>query len=210
MYKLKSFIDLDKEEAWLSDMSAKGWFLSRRGSFGGYTFVQADPQRYAYSIDYREFSKNDDYLDYIALFQDAGWLHVAGNRWTGSQYFVPADGNANKRLFSDSASKAARYRRLGQTWLSLFVVYLALFLILTLSPSGGIDLHALLNPAELYYTPGLWEKTGFDFWRAFIFETPFALMRGYGWLAIPVFLGICLYYLLKTRSLGKKTAAATP
>lgn len=203
MYKLKNFIDLDKEEAWLSDMSAEGWFLNNRDSFGGYSFFQSNPQRYNYKIDYREFTHKDDYLDYLMMFQDDGWMHVAGNRWTGSQYFVSTDGDASRELFSDKASKAARYRRLAQMWVSLLAVYIALFVSLTLT--GAVNYEAILNPAELYYTPGLWEKTGLGFWTAFLFETPFALMRGYAWLAIPVFLGFCVYYLFKARSLGKKT-----
>lgn len=206
MFKLKSFLDLDKEEAWLSDLSAEGWYLSKRNSFGGYTFFQADQGRLTYRIDYREFKRNDDYLDYLALFDDAGWIHVAGTRWSGNQYFVPKDMDASKELFSDNASKAARYRRIASYWISLALIYMVFFV--SAAVSGAIDIEAMLNPAELYYTPGLWQKEGLDFVRAFLFETPFALGRGFFWLAFPLFFAFCLYYILKTRSLAKKTVSS--
>lgn len=202
MYIYKSFIDLEKEEAWLSEKSAEGQFLKHRSVIGGYTFFQAEPQRQNYKIDYREFKRSDDYLDYLMLLQDAGWIHVAGTRWSGYQYFVPADGDAHKELFSDNASKAARYRYFGQMWVSLFCVYLALLVVLMLGDS--VNFSAILNPTELYYTPGLWERTGASFWFSFLFETPFAFMRGYAWLFIPVFMVLCLYYILKARSLSIK------
>lgn len=203
MYKIKSFIDLDKEEKWLSDMSAQGWFLGKRGAFGGYSFFQAEPQRTNFKIDYREFTRSNDYQDYQLLMHDAGWIQVAGSRWSGSQYFVPADGDASKQLFSDSASKAARYRRLSQMWITLLIVYLVLLLSLTLN--GLTNFSAFFNPSELYFTPGLWEKEGISFWFSFLFETPFAFMRGYAWLFIPLFMVFCMYYLIKLRSLAHKT-----
>ena len=47
-----------------------------------------------------------------------------------------------------------------------------------------IHLGALANLKELYFTPGLWDKQGVSFLRSFLFETPFALMRGLAWLFI--------------------------
>ncbi len=44
---------------------------------------------------------------------------------------------------------------------------------------------AFLDPGPLYQTPGLWEKTGTDFRGAFLFETPFALLRGLPLLIFP-------------------------
>ena len=40
-----------------------------------------------------------------------------------------------------------------------------------------INLGALVNPKELYLTPGLWDKQSVAFLWSFLFETPFALMR---------------------------------
>jgi hypothetical protein len=61
-----------------------------------------------------------------------------------------------------------------------------------------IDFKAFINPKELYLTPGLWDKTGISFWFSFLFETPFALMRGFAWSFMP--LTIILYLLFGYRS----------
>lgn len=33
------------------------------------------------------------------------------------------------------------------------------------------------SPGMIFLTPGLWDLEGMEFWRAFLFELPFALMR---------------------------------
>lgn len=206
MFKFKSFVDLEKEEKWLTSMAAQGWLLQKRGALG-YSFFKAQPTELRYRIDYREFKNKGDYLDYLALFQDAGWMHVSGTRWSGSQYFVPEDGDVSKEIFSDSASKAARYRRFGNTWLTFFLLYFVFFMVMLMN--GSINIHAMLNPSELFYTPGLWEKQGLDFLRAFLFEMPFAFGRGFFWLVFPLFLIMCLYYMIRAHLLAKKTVVQT-
>src|SRR5699024_1045576 len=57
-----------------------------------------------------------------------------------------------------------------------------------------IDFNAFVNPKALYLTQDLWDKTGSDFWSAFLFETPFALMRGIIWLFIPLMIIFYLYF----------------
>lgn len=34
----------------------------------------------------------------------------------------------------------------------------------------------ILNPKLAFFTPGLWERSGVKFWKAFLFELPFALI----------------------------------
>lgn len=54
----------------------------------------------------------------------------------------------------------------------LFLVYSMLFL-----PD---------SPGMIFLTPGLWEMQGMAFWRAFLFELPFALMRVLPAILFPV------------------------
>jgi hypothetical protein len=204
MFKFKSFLDMEKEEAWLSDMSARGWYFRHRGLLG-YSFSPGTFGRYHYQIDYRDFKTRDDYLDYLALLQDAGWIHVDGTRWSGAQYFTPENRDATQQLFSDNASRAARYRRLSVAWAMILIICVPLLVFAIIQ--GAFTFSALLNPEQFYYTPGLWEKEGLDFLGALLFETPFALGRGY---AIPfvlvlliISLSVSLYYLLKARNLAK-------
>lgn len=202
MHKIKHFINLDKEEAWLRSMSTQGWDFSRRDLFG-YWFYRSDQGERIYRIDYRNFKSKSDYTDYLALFQDAGWEHVEGSTWSGYQYFASREGSADAEIFSDEATRAARYRRIAETWSSAFVVYLALFIIFI--AQGSIDFEALANPAKLYLTPGLWASEGARFWFAFLFETPFALGRGFWWLVLPAFLLVSGCYLFRAWTLGNRS-----
>src|SRR5699024_6085890 len=59
-----------------------------------------------------------------------------------------------------------------------------------------IDFNAFVNPKALYLTQDLWDKTGSDFWSAFLFETPFALMRGIIWLFILLMIIFYLYFVV--------------
>ncbi|MDR1089371.1 MAG: DUF2812 domain-containing protein [Coriobacteriales bacterium] len=206
MFTFKNFIDVEKEEAWLSDMSVKGWYFRHRGLLG-YSFFPGAHGRYHYQIDYRDFKTRDDYLDYLALLQDAGWIHVDGTRWSGTQYFTPENRDATKQLFSDNASKAARYRRLSAAWAMILIICVPL--LVSAIAQGAFTFSALFNPEQFYYTPGIWEKEGLDFLGALLFETPFALGRGYASFFVLALLVISLsvsgYYALKARSLARRS-----
>jgi Protein of unknown function (DUF2812). len=182
MRMFKFFINLDKEEQWLNEQARKGWELT--GKSWGYEFRQVEPKELNFRIDYRHFNNREEFENYRVLFEDSGWKHVAGTKSSGQQYFVRSGEAESAEIFSDEASKAARYQRMSRMWLSLAVVYLPI--IIALATSGAVDASALLQPKELYYTPGLWSKTGTEFWTAFAWETPFALFRGIAWLALPI------------------------
>lgn len=66
---------------------------------------------------------------------------------------------------------------------------------------GWIDLNGISSPKEWYLTPGLWDLEGLPFWWAFLFETPFALMRGIGWLIPIIAILICSVFFIKSRLL---------
>lgn len=114
------------------------------------------------------------------LFEDSGWKHIYGDKDSGKQYFERAKADASEEIFSDSLSKAERNRRLSHVWLGLFAVYLPTLMVFSMN--GIFDYHKMLHPKELYLTPGLWEMAGGQFWRHFLFETPFALARGFSGL----------------------------
>lgn len=200
MRKLKCFIDFAKEERWLEGMSRKGYRLAGVGF--GYNFVPVPPQEATVRVDCRMFHNKSDYADYLALFEDSGWVHLAGSRYSGTQYFQKAGEHAQDDIFSDAGSKAERFRRLAGVWLGLAAVYLPLWVVQM--TTGTVDAGAILNPRLLYYTPGLWEKTGAAFWGAFLFETPFALMRGFGWLLLVALIFVYIGFSLKAHLLYRK------
>lgn len=206
MKKFKFFSNYDKEEKWLSKMAKQGYQL-KSVSFG-YSFYPAPPEQVVIRIDYRTFKNNQDFLNYCTLFEDSGWQHIAGSKQSGSQYFKKINSVGDNDIFSDSFSRAGRYKRLSNMWLSFSVVWLP-FLVVMFT-SDWLKADGFLNPKELYLTPGLWEMSGFNFWRHFLFETPFALLRGFSvffWFIIVLFY---LFYAIKSWCLYKKTLNRGP
>ncbi len=189
MRKCRFSLDLEHEEKWLTEMAKQGLSLSRKTVFG-YEFWQIPPQDTVIRIDYRHFNRPADFEDYRMLFKDSGWEHIAGTESSGTQYFKKTDKEGETQIFSDTASKAARYRRLSSLWLSLALAHLPI--LISLIYSGTVDPLAFLKPRLLYYTPGLWDMTGGSFLDAFLFETPFAIMRGVSWLLLPVLVCLCI------------------
>ena len=175
MRKFKFFINFHKEEKWLESMAAQGWQMKKQ-SFG-YVFESAIPELANIKIDYRHFKNQQHFLEYCTLFEDSGWQHIAGTKNSGNQYFKQAGDCCGEDIFSDDTSRAGRYKRLSEMMLAMFIVFFPLVIISFMQ--GTLGLGAFTNPRELYLTPGLWELSGSEFWSAFLFETPFALMRGF-------------------------------
>lgn len=200
MFKFKLFLDYSKEEKWLNEMAKTGYQLAKVTV--GYHFKQSEPEDACIRIDFRFFRNQADYISYVAMFEDSGWTHIAGTRNTGVQYFKRLSDASNEDIFSDPESRAQRYIRSSRLW-----VYTAIFVLLSMAvllSTGSVNLHALTDPRLFYLTPGLWEKTGDSFWKAFWFETPFALFRAGLIYFYPVSILIYLIAAVKTRLLYRK------
>lgn len=78
----------------------------------------------------------------------------------------------------------------GYTYGSIFLLYF--YIIFS---SNSWSLNNILNIKSWYFTQGLWEMKGMWFWKAFIFETPFVLLRV---LPLFFFLFLGIYYLLRS------------
>ena len=169
---------------------------------------RSEPHSWNYRIDYRTFKNVQDFADYVQLFEDSGWHHIGGTKSTGYQYFVQVRPDVESDIFSDSASKAARYHKQGMALLATAFIFSVI--LATSISSGSINLTSFFHPQDFYLTPGLWEKPGTEFWRAFLFETPFALGRGYLWLlyvfTIVAFLAVALRSYLIGRKLRYSSA----
>lgn len=204
MRKFKFFIDYNKEEKWLNEMAIRGYELIDTSC--GYNFRLAEPKNTIIRIDYRIFKNQDDFNDYCTLFEDSGWKHIAGSKCSGTQYFKKIREDSEDDIFSDAISKAGRYKRLSDMWLSLAVALFPTLVVLIITRS--IHINAMLHPKLLYYTPGLWEMTGLKFWRHFLFETPFAISRGFIWLLIPITMFLHLCVSIKAKILYDKARKA--
>ncbi len=201
MYIFKCFIDYTKEEKWLNEMAKKGYQLINN-SFG-YNFKKVIPEDITYRIDYRTFKSQKDFIDYCTLFEDLGWTHVSGTKSSGNQYFKKISTSSDDDIFSDNISKASRYKRVSNIWLTMALCYFTI--LCSFITNGSIKFEAFINPKVLYYTPGLWDKSGLAFWKSFLFETPFALGRGFLWLIFPICIALYIYFTLKASKLYKET-----
>jgi hypothetical protein len=101
----------EQEENWLASMARQGWHLKSIGFPGIYTFESGDPRDDVYRLDYLKERK--DFDQYLQLFQDAGWEHVADyNFWL---YFRTRNAGATPpEIFTDTTSKILKYRRIAQ------------------------------------------------------------------------------------------------
>lgn len=182
MKKFRLFMDIQKEENWLNKMAKQGWLCRHVSSIGIYHFEQTAATDQVIRIDYQTFKTKEAKNRYIELYEEYGWKHLGG---TGTQYWLkPADGM--DELFSDNTSQKAYLRRLleyyGTSTLIFFVLTIALF----------NNFSQYRNLKDAYFTPGLWDKEGLNFLFAFLFETPFAVLR----FGTPWFFLICLAVLL--------------
>ncbi len=184
----KLFFSIEKEEAWLKEMSKRGWHLEKApGLF--YTFEKGLPEERIYKIDFHTIKNKQDFSDYLALFEDSGWQAVDARLSQQNVYWCAADDGSHKDIFSDNLSVAQRNMR--------FARYSAGALLISLIPFLSLYLSGKLRFANLgYLTPGLWEMSGVEFWTHFWFETPFVLMRTFfGFIPLFFALGIVYNYL---------------
>jgi len=204
MRKIKFFYCFEKEENWLERMAARGWRLKKRGFV--YTFEFVPPEKANIKMDFRIFKRQEDFIEYITLMEDSGWQHLAGTKGSGNQYFMQIADNGDEDIFSDNTSRAGRYKRLSEMMLLCFVICLPFAFTSFITES--IKLEAFINPKLLYYTPGLWETSGFEFWRKFLFETPFALMRGFSWCVTLLLFFSLIFFAIKSWLIYKKAIMA--
>jgi hypothetical protein len=109
VFRMFSAWNDEKKEAWLSEMAGQGWHLrSTRIHF--FTFEKGAPAEVVYKLDYHRL-RSSEREEYVGLFRSSGWEHVC--ECSGWQYFrTPAVAGASPDIFSDTESKAAKYRRL--------------------------------------------------------------------------------------------------
>ncbi|MTB64395.1 DUF2812 domain-containing protein [Streptococcus sp. zg-86] len=194
MKKHKIFVTIPDEEKWINQVQSKGYRLIKVNPYtAAYTFEKVEQLADIpiVRIDYRKFASKQAYFDYLSLFTECGWTLIPGsNRWS-YQYFTHVDNNGDTDIFSDDESRNALYQRVRQQVLTFFTIFIANFTIIFQLSSHHQQ--SVWNLKELYLTPDLWGKSGFDFWLNFLFETPFVLLRSM--FPSLIILGGALFYL---------------
>lgn len=121
-----------RESGWLEEQSRRGWHLASYG-FLVYTFVKGEPKDYIYRFDLAPTGRTQR-EDYLRLFRDAGWEHVAS--CGGWEYFRAQPGTTmSSEIYTDRESRTAKYRRL---LLALVFPALCLMPILTRTAEGTL------------------------------------------------------------------------
>ncbi|MBM7648710.1 hypothetical protein JOC78_001656 [Bacillus ectoiniformans] len=106
-----------QEEKWLRFMAQQGWSLKEYTYFR-YTFEQTEPHDSIYKLDYKA-TKNNDLDDYLAIYQDAGWEHVA--QFAKWHYFkANAETAFTEEIYTDSESQVQKYKGLLKILLLMF------------------------------------------------------------------------------------------
>ena len=124
--------DDEKEEAWLREMSQKGWHFKSVSFSGNYIFEQGEPIDYVYQLDY--FTNRKDMAGYLQIFEDAGWDYLGKmNSW---QYFrQEAIKGQVLEIYTDNTSKAKKYQQI----MIFLVILLPVFLNTIIFVNEGAD-----------------------------------------------------------------------
>lgn len=117
MKQFKIFNEFEKEEAYLNSMAKKGYVFEKYSFWGVYHFLKGEKQNLNIRVDYRIFDNKKDFENYKTMFNDFGWQHISGNTYSGNQYFLSKDKNANSELFSSKESSASRYKKMIKMFL---------------------------------------------------------------------------------------------
>ena len=113
----KCFINYEKEEEWLNEMSAKGFalidfFLCR------YVFADSTPGEFIYRIELLEhFSGHPESQRYLNFMTENGAEHIAfWHRWV---YFRKKAEDGAFDIYSDIDSRVAHYKRVSTLFLCI-------------------------------------------------------------------------------------------
>lgn len=177
MKKCKVFFDIENEEKWLNEQLQKGYCFVNINALGIYTFKKTD-KRYVIRLDYQGSIPKNKFEEYKGIYEDFGWHYMKGLGRSGIQYWQKEDDGQNE-IYSDCQSNSDYYKR----WMN----YSSSLGILSLLFS-----YMLYKDSGLYLAEGLWSMEGTLFWKAFLFETPFVLLRLLPALMVVLF-GISFY-----------------
>lgn len=165
MNKYRTFMDPLKEEQWINDFQAKGYKLKSITWDFIYTFEKSNDD-YVTRVDYQGLLDKNQFEEYVSIHEEFGWQHIRGGRYGMMTQVWSKVPDGNDEIYSDKESKISFYKRYANVASALAIVCI-IYMFLSFQS----------NPSSLFLTPELWDMTGIEFWRAFLFELPFVLLR---------------------------------
>jgi hypothetical protein len=189
MKSVKLFSNIIAEEKWLNKQLQMGYLCSNISGLGVYTFRKINVD-YVIRLDYQNYMSAEKFEEYKTIYEDFGWKHIKGSRFGSIQYWQKLNDGHND-IFSDRESNIYYYKRLMNYSLSLTVMLLMI----------SIMTYKDLN---LYKTQGLWDMERSLFWKAFLFETPFVIIKLFplimcGFFGISYLKAYHQYFMLKEK-----------
>lgn len=191
MNKYRLLADPLKEEKWINDIQKQGYKLKSLSLDFVYSFDKTD-RDYITRLDYQDHMSKAKFDEYVSIHEEFGWEHIRGGRFGMTTQIWSKIPDGNDEIYSDKESKIGFYKRYANMtagFAVLCIIYMMLFL-----PD---------NPGFIFLTPGLWDMTGMEFWRAFLFELPFALFRIFPVILFP-FLAITFFTAYSSMNKAKK------
>ncbi len=108
VWKLTLAYNYEKEEAWLNEMSQKGYQLHKPGLFR-FQFTEGEPGKYQYALEYLDAS-GDKMKDYFAFLEDTGIEIISQiNNWA---YYRKLNDGKPFEIFNDAQSKIEHFKRI--------------------------------------------------------------------------------------------------
>lgn len=183
MKKFRLYFDKEKEEAWLNEMSQRGWAMTEFIA-GLFTFAPCEPGKYIYRVDMRgEAGRTpvwrNDYQEYIELVEETGAEYVC--RWGWWLIFRREAAKGEFVLYTDTESQIALYKRIR--WMFLIIGMLECMLALSNTR----------NLLDFWNRFGIFDSIGF-----FLFAAVF-----FGWFVTVGFFLMSLKFTLKMRKLRR-------
>ena len=113
----RPYLDYEKEEKWLNEMSAKGLAMTNY-TWCRYTFEECDPGAYIYRLEFlNHLPNNPESERYIRFMEENGVEYVASYfRWV---YFRKKAANGIFDIYSDIDSRIRHYKRILALWIPL-------------------------------------------------------------------------------------------
>ncbi len=122
----KAYMNHEKEEKWLNEMSAKGMALVGY-SWCRYVFEDSPKAEYTYRIELlKDLPGNAESRAYLQFLQQTGIEHVASYlRWV---YLRKKRAEGQFDLYSDADSKISHYKRILYLWIPIMLLNLMAFI----------------------------------------------------------------------------------
>jgi hypothetical protein len=187
MKRFKVFFNIEKEEQFLNEQLQKGFRCTNISGLGIYTFEKTG-KRYVMRLDYQDHLSREKFREYKEIYEDFGWNYIKGPSLSGIRYWQKESNDQNE-IFSDRQSKGNYYERVMHYSFLLAALCLAYSFM-------------LYSDTDLYHE-GLWSMNGSLFWKAFLFETPFVLLKLLPVL-MAIFFGSSFYKAYRKHSLLKE------